>query len=315
MRTHPPASRRAVAVLTAASFILSQAAPLLASPMAGPAQGQVAGPPKPKATPAPPPPSTANGVTVTPPADGGWPRAYATPSGGKIVIYQPQVASWDEQRHVVAYAAVSYETKGATKPALGSVKIEADTKVAVSERLVNFSDVQDHRVQLPDAAQGADAGGGGRDRQGDPGRRPRDRPRPRAGHGRPQPDHARRTSTGVKADPPTIFFSKKPAVLVNLDGEPIWSPIKENDLKFAVNTNWDLFQHDPTKIYYLRNEQSWLQAQDAQGPVDRGRQAAGELRASSRATTTGRTSRRPCPARRSPRTSCRRCSSAPRRPR
>ena len=49
---------------------------------------------------------------------------------------------------------------------------------------------------------------------------------------------------GVKADPPPIFFSTTPAVLVNLDGDPIWSPIKENDLKFAVNTNWDLFQHD-----------------------------------------------------------------------
>ena len=52
---------------------------------------------------------------------------------------------------------------------------------------------------------------------------------------------------GVKADPPTIFYSTTPAVLVNLDGDPIWSPIKDNDLKFAVNTNWDLFQHEPTK--------------------------------------------------------------------
>ena len=57
---------------------------------------------------------------------------------------------------------------------------------------------------------------------------------------------------GVKADPPAIFFSTRPAVLVNLDGEPIWSPIKDNDLKFAVNTNWDLFEHAPTKTYYLR---------------------------------------------------------------
>ena len=48
---------------------------------------------------------------------------------------------------------------------------------------------------------------------------------------------------GVKADPPPIFFSKTPAVLVNIDGDPIWSPIKDNDLKFAVNTNWDLFEH------------------------------------------------------------------------
>jgi hypothetical protein len=56
---------------------------------------------------------------------------------------------------------------------------------------------------------------------------------------------------GVKADPPPIFFSQTPAILVNLDGDPIWSPIKDNDLKFAVNTNWDLFQHEPTKTYYL----------------------------------------------------------------
>ena len=38
---------------------------------------------------------------------------------------------------------------------------------------------------------------------------------------------------GVKADPPTIFFSTKPAILVGFDGPPIWSPIKDNDLKFA----------------------------------------------------------------------------------
>ncbi len=70
----------------------------------------------------------------------------------------------------------------------------------------------------------------------------------------------------MKADPPKIFFSQTPAVLVNLDGEPIWSPIRENDLKFAVNTNWDLFQHGPTKTFYLRNEKAWLKATDLAGP-------------------------------------------------
>ncbi len=71
---------------------------------------------------------------------------------------------------------------------------------------------------------------------------------------------------GIKADPPTIFFSKTPAVIVNLDGEPIWSPIKDNDLKFAVNTNWDLFQHGPTNTLYLRNNDAWLKASDLKGP-------------------------------------------------
>ena len=70
---------------------------------------------------------------------------------------------------------------------------------------------------------------------------------------------------GVKADPPTIFFSTTPAVIMNLDGDPIWSPIKENDLKFAVNTNWDLFQYEPTNALYLRNNDTWLTATDVKG--------------------------------------------------
>ena len=112
MRHHPPASHRAVALLTAASLTFAQAAPLLAQAPAPAGGQQVAGPPKPKATPVPPPASAANGVTVTPPPDGGWPRAYATPSEGKIIVYQPQVASWDEQLHTVAYAAVATRRRG-----------------------------------------------------------------------------------------------------------------------------------------------------------------------------------------------------------
>jgi hypothetical protein len=71
---------------------------------------------------------------------------------------------------------------------------------------------------------------------------------------------------GLKADPPKIFSAAAPAILVNLDGEAIWSPIKELDLKYAVNTNWDLFEHGPTKTLYLRHEQSWLQATVVTGP-------------------------------------------------
>ena len=71
---------------------------------------------------------------------------------------------------------------------------------------------------------------------------------------------------GVKADPPPIFFSKRPALLVNLDGEPIWATIPQNDLRMAVNTNWDLFEHGPTKTFFLRNDKIWLKAPDVKGP-------------------------------------------------
>ena len=93
---------------------------------------------------------------------------------------------------------------------------------------------------------------------------------------------------GLKADPPPIFFSKTPAVLVNIDGDPIWAPIPQNDLQSAVNTNWDLFEHGPTKTYYLRHEKVWLKATDVKGPWAR----RARCRRASRScllTTTGKT--------------------------
>src|SRR6186997_381993 len=60
----------------------------------------------------------AKATAAPPPLDGGWPRTYATPSGGQLVLYQPQVASWDRQLHMVAYAAVSFLPPGAEKAQL-----------------------------------------------------------------------------------------------------------------------------------------------------------------------------------------------------
>jgi hypothetical protein len=261
-----------MALLTAVSLAVSPAAPLFAvqipvplPPKATPAPK--AGPPAPKATPAPPPQAAAapKAAAAPPPVDGGWPRAYTTPSGGHIIVYQPQVATWAEQKRIVAYAAVSFEAKGAPKPALGSVKIEANTKVAPSERLVDFSKLQITESNFPTL--------------------PKEQVREVAEEiAKTIPDEGRvialdrvlasldksqivpRNVEGVKADPPAIFFSDTAALLVNLDGEPIWSPIAGNDLKFAVNTNWDLFEHGPTKTFYLRNEEAWLKAGDLKGP-------------------------------------------------
>jgi hypothetical protein len=231
-------------------MVFTPAVPLVASPAQAAATAPTAAP------------ATAAPVA---PVDGGWPRAYATPSGGRVLVYQPQVASWDAQRHMVAYAAVGYEAKGATKPALGSLRVEADTKVAVSERLVNFSVLQVTESNFPTLKK-------------------EEVREVVAEIVKSIPDEERvialdrvlasldksqilpKNAEGVKADPPQIFYSETPAVLVNLDGEAIWSPIRENDLKFAVNTNWDLFEHGPTKTFYLRNEATWLKATALTGP-------------------------------------------------
>jgi hypothetical protein len=209
------------------------------------------------------PPPQSNAATRD--ADGGWPRDATTATGGSIRIFQPQVASWDAQQHMVAFSAVSYIAKGASKPALGTVKIEADTSVAVGERLVNFSRfklTESHFASLSkeqvreivDRVEQLVPEGGMIIAL--------DRVLARLDKTTIMPKNVE----GVKADPPVIFYSTSAAMLVNLDGDPVWSPIRDNDLRFAVNTNWDLFEHEPTKMLFLRYDDSWLTATKVDGP-------------------------------------------------
>jgi hypothetical protein len=197
--------------------------------------------------------------------DGAWPRAYELRNGGQVLVYQPQIASWADQKRMVAFSAVSYRAATAEKPALGTIKIEADTRVAVTERLVNFEKM--HIVEasfqtLPKEQTREIVGTIEQTIPKDDRVIALDRVLANLDKSQIVP----KTVEGIKADPPTIFFSKTPAVMVNVDGEPIWSPIRDNDLKFAVNTNWDLFQHVPTNTLYLRHDKSWLKAAEVKGP-------------------------------------------------
>ncbi len=266
MRSHHPARMRIVLAIVV-SMLVQPVAPVFA----GQAPASTA---KPAATQKPATTQTtstlagaaaaANAASAAL-ADPGWPRAYQTASGTKFMIYQPQVASWDKQRHLVAYAALSVDTGANQKPALGTVKLEADTSVAMSDRLVNFSNIQLtesnvpalQKEQLRDVLTTISSRLPAEDRV-----IALDRVLANIDKSQIAPKNVE----GVKADPPPIFYSDTPAILVNIDGDPIWSPIKENDLKFAVNTNWDLFSHEPTKVFYLLNDGAWIKATDLKGP-------------------------------------------------
>jgi hypothetical protein len=212
----------------------------------------------------------AAGASMTPAAlatsvDPGWPRVYTTPAGARLQIYQPQIASWEEQKRLVAYVAVAHTAPREAQSVLGTLKIEADTTVAIAERLVSFATLRIAETNF--------------------GSLERDRVRAivtdvetampgfervialdRVLAGLDRSRILARTVEGVKADPPSIFFSTRPAVLVAFDGRPIWSPIKDNDLRYAVNTNWDIFEHGPARTLFLRVDDAWLQAPALEGP-------------------------------------------------
>src|SRR5687768_13344596 len=104
---------RPIVWLAAASLLPLQAIPLAQTPAAKPAV-----PPKPA-------------------GDVGWPRVYANQQG-QLVIYEPQIAQWRDQQQLTLHAAVAYTPSGTAAPLIGTVIAEANTRVAVEERLVEI---------------------------------------------------------------------------------------------------------------------------------------------------------------------------------
>lgn len=198
-------------------------------------------------------------------ADPGWPRTHTTRAGGRIQIYQPQIASWEGQQRLVAYIAVSHQAGGTDKTVVGTLKVEADTTVALDQRLVRFDAFRITETNF--------------------GSQPRDRARAivadveralgefervmsldRLLAGLDRSQIRPRNVEGVKADPPRIFYSTRPAVLVSFDGDPIWNPIPGTELRFAINTNWDVFDHPASNSLFLRIQDTWLKAGAMAGP-------------------------------------------------
>src|SRR5688572_7438880 len=211
-------------------------------------------------------------ATAPPPgtkADTGWPR-NVTLKSGTVVWYQPQVESWIDQKNIVGWSAVSYQRTGVKEPALGTIKIEGPTHVAVDDRVVtldlritqyNFPSLSPEQVKELVA-----------DVQALPiNQRVLDLDRLLA-YVAASPLQVKNVDD-IKADPPRVFSSTTPAILLNLDGETVWSPIKDVDLRYVVNTNWDVLEHTPSKTMYLRYNRSWLQAKAIEGPWT----AAGKL--------------------------------------
>src|SRR6187431_1463204 len=97
--------RARIAGLTIVSLLASPLAPLVAA-QTPPAAAQTPPAAKAPAAKAPPAARPAGGAAAAAP-DGAWPRAYTTASGAALTVYQPQVASWTDQKHIVFYNAIA----------------------------------------------------------------------------------------------------------------------------------------------------------------------------------------------------------------
>src|SRR5262245_17718851 len=81
--------------------------------------------------------------------DPGWPRERTGEDGTKLIVYQPQVDSWGEQRRIHARVAVALTPPQGAKSILGVLWIEADTDTVPTTRTVVLTNIQIVRTNFP----------------------------------------------------------------------------------------------------------------------------------------------------------------------
>jgi hypothetical protein len=194
-----------------------------------------------------------------------WPRSYKV-GGAEIAIYMPQILEWSEFRHLKANAAIGVKLEGSAEASFGAATIEADTITDFDRGSVSIGKrtVSGFRFPEMDAATAAKAEALVRSvlTPESPMELPLD-----AMTAAVDRADASTADTPVSFEPPPIFFSDSPAVLVVFIGEPKLEPVKSEDpsLMFAVNTNWDLLMTGGE--YYLLTGNQWLVTKDlAKGP-------------------------------------------------
>jgi len=189
-----------------------------------------------------------------------WPKIIDK-DGNHIIVYQPQLKSWEKYRTLVADTAISITPNGG-KQFLGVISWRANTVANVSARTVYVSDIEVINSRFPTLDPEHEA-----------------EMQQKISHVYPtmtfnvslnhmiaslekvkEPVSAAAVSTQV----PTIFASTSPAIVLMVDGKPVLVPIEGTKLQYVVNTNWDLF-YDGSE-YFLLSGKTWLKSKEPAGP-------------------------------------------------
>jgi hypothetical protein len=200
--------------------------------------------------------STESGI----PADPGWPRVIDR-NGIRLVYYQPQIDEWKDFHRLKARLAFSLTPQG-TEPAVGVAMLEGDTTVDKEKRMVAIDNLHIAEARFPSLSDASEKKMEEYLKRTFPSRSMTvSLDRIIAGMERGK---AATKTVEVKMEPPQIFVSTEPALLLMIDGKPVEAPLEGTSLKFVVNTTWNLF-HDAS-AYFLLDDKLWLTAPALEGP-------------------------------------------------
>jgi hypothetical protein len=195
--------------------------------------------------------------------DPGWPRQIVKP-GGTLIIYQPQVDDWKNFTDITWRQAFQLTPSGG-KQIVGAALFEGATEVNTETHTVFIDNLRVLNTYFPSQDPATSAQMNQLFRTFLP-------PTVNISLERvvaytPKPQSVK--TVPLNNDPPFIFVSNTPAILLGVDGEPVLAELPHTDLKFVVNTLWPLFFDKSNSQYYLLVDNIWLGAADLHGPWSR----------------------------------------------
>ena len=197
----------------------------------------------------------------TKPADEGWPRRF--PIGtNSLAVYQPQIEEWSGNS-LSARAAIAITETQSKQPLYGVLWFSARAEIDKVNRLVTLSDFKVKKISLPMAPDKATAFQAAFQSRAEKQVNVIALDRLLADMAI---NHATTNTAAyeVKNDPPQIIFSTRPALLVLIDGAPVFRPVKGTNVERIINTRV-LIARAQNK-FYLRLMDGWLESPSVNGP-------------------------------------------------
>jgi hypothetical protein len=202
-------------------------------------------------------------VSQTKSSDKGWPRKFAVGTN-QVAVYQPQIEEWFGNS-LSARAAIAITENQTKQPLYGVLWFSARAETDKINRLVTLSDFKVTKLNIPmapDKAAAFQLAFQARIARQDE----------VIALDRLLADmainHAVTNSASyeVKNDPPQVFFSTRPAMLVLIDGIPVLRPVADTSLERVINTRMLLLRDQASGKFYLRLMDGWMESSNLNGP-------------------------------------------------
>ncbi len=185
-----------------------------------------------------------------------WYPRTLTSDKGSAVIHAPQIDAWHEFETITAWVAFEITRAGDDRTFVGSLNFTAQTDTDIAAREVLIHDVEIDAMSIRGLDKTAVEYELIRDGFTAMSRKlpldlvleylPEDMPVS--------------GESGLGVEPPAIFVSETPAILVTVDAEPVILPVEGTELRFVLNTPWDILQAGEGGPFLLCLEGTWLTA-------------------------------------------------------